>query len=101
MRFSQITEADAIRFAKLEGSDISFVEPFLSAAKGYVKRYTGLEDHELDAYQELSIAVLVIFTDMYDNRSMTVEQAAENKTAKSIMDMHCRNLITGEGDGCE
>lgn len=98
MRFSQVKEADAIRFAKLDGSDISFVEPFLDAAKGFVKHYTGLKDHELDFYPELSIAVLVMFTDMYDNRSMTVEQAAENRTAKAILDMHCRNLIAGEGD---
>lgn len=95
MRFSEIKEADAIRFAKLEGSDISFVEPFLSAAKGFVKSYTGLKDHELDQYAELAVAVLVIFTDMYDNRSMTAEQAAENRTAKAILEMHCRNLVMG------
>lgn len=95
MYFSELKEADAIKFAKLEGSDVTFVEPFLSAAKGFVKRYTGLNDTELDAYPELVIAVLVIFTDMYDNRSMTVEQAGENRTARAIMDMHCSNLVTG------
>lgn len=100
MRVSQITEQEAIRFAKLEGSDISFVKPFLSAAKRYVRSYTGLTDEEMDQYDELSIAVLVMFTDMYDNRSMTVEQAAENRTAKAILELHGRNLVMGgDGDG--
>ena len=63
------------------------------AAKSYIKNYTGLSDEELDKYDDLTTAYLCIISDMYDNRTFTVDSDKNNRMLQSIMDMHCINLL--------
>ena len=94
MKVSEITPMDVIQYARMEESqtDIS-PKMLLSAAKAYVKSYTGLTDEKIDTHEEISIAVLALCSDMYDNRQMVAENDKINRVLSSILDMHSINLI--------
>ena len=47
----------------------------------------------LDAYDEFFIVVLILCQDMYDNRTYVVDNDKVNVVVKSILDMHCTNLL--------
>lgn len=63
------------------------------AAVAFVKSYTGLEEEELDAQEDITIAVLLLIGDMYDNRQLQVDKNTMNKTAEMILGMHSVNLL--------
>ncbi len=63
------------------------------AALEYIKSYTGLTEDEMDQYEDLTVAALVLCSDMYDNRQMTVQTDKENPTVKQILSLHAANLL--------
>ncbi|MBR1751908.1 MAG: head-tail connector protein [Ruminococcus sp.] len=65
----------------------------LPSAKSFVISYTGLNETELDDHEDITIAVLVLSAEMYDERRYTVDSANLNPLVKSILDLHCNNLI--------
>lgn len=94
MKASEITTVTVKAFLRVDhGADDTLIAAILSAAQSYVLSYTGLTADEADGYDDLSIACLVVCSDMYDNRTMTVENGGENKVAVSIMNLHARNLV--------
>lgn len=98
MKLSELTAEDVILHARVEGDDKALVPHILEAAKSYVLNYTGLTAAEADEEQELPIAALCLAADMLENRSVTAENSSENLTIKTILSMHCRNLIAGDTD---
>lgn len=94
MKISEVTEAVVSQFLRLpdeaEGLTVSVM---LAAAKQYVLSYTGLTAEHADELHDLTIALLVLCADMYDNRSMTVDNNQVNTTVRSILDMRSVNLI--------
>lgn len=64
-----------------------------TAAVEYIKSYTGLTYKEMDEYEDLTVAALVLCSDMYDNRQMTVQTDKENPTVKQILSLHAANLL--------
>lgn len=94
MKLSAITSAEVKKFLRIDHSaDDALLEMILDAARDHVLKYTGLTNDEADNYEDLPVACLMICADMYDNRTMAIENAAENKTATSIMNLHARNLV--------
>lgn len=69
------------------------MEIILAAAKSYIKSYTGLDDDAMDEYEDLTLILLAIVSDSYDNRSFSVETSKVNNLYQSILDMHCTNLL--------
>lgn len=94
MIVSRLTDKDVLNFLRLDGTegDIS-PSALLEAALGYVKSYTGLSEEEMDAHEDLSIAVLILCSDLYENRLTAVDTANVNRTVSCILGMHCKNLI--------
>lgn len=94
MKVSEIKADDVVKYARMDasGEDIS-PEALLSAAKSYVKSYTGLTDEQMDEHEEISIAVLALCSDMYDNRQMHTDNDKANRVVDSIIGMHSRNLL--------
>ena len=94
MKVSELTSADVITFLRLDGTEPEIPpELLLSAAKAHVKGYTRLTDTEIDEHEDITIAVLVLCSDMYDNRQMQVENDKVNRVVSSILDMHQRSLV--------
>lgn len=103
MQVSDITAAtvgEYIRSDEPLETESVFIEAIIAAAKAYASEYTGIPAtstdetvETLDAHEDITIAVLVLCQDMYDNRSMYVDKSNTNKVISTILDMHCRHLL--------
>lgn len=74
----------------------------LSAAIGFVKRYTGIKLDETAAQKqgtgyevaaELGYAIKTVAAEMIDNRQVTMQYTGRNPTVMQILDMHSVNLL--------
>lgn len=94
MRISQLNVDSVLKFLKLSG-DEGDISPLalLAAAKSYVKSYTGLAEDEMDQHEDLTIAVLVLCADLYENRLTTVDSSNVNHTVDTILSMYRTNLL--------
>ena len=95
-KVSEITTADVSEYLRLidpSSDDTTTLETLLGVAKAYVTQYTGKTLEELDDYQDIIIAVLVLCQDMWDNRSLYVEESNVNKVVESILGLHSGNLL--------
>lgn len=77
----------------LDENDLALLEAMKTAAVQYVVFQTGLEEQELDKYEDITIAILTLISDMWDNRSMTVQRSNVNRVVDSILGMHRTNLL--------
>ncbi|WP_066452672.1 head-tail connector protein [Anaerotruncus rubiinfantis] len=94
MKPSEITPDEVIKYARMDDMDADLSpEALLAAAKAFVKSYTGLTDEELDKHEEISIAILALCADMYDNRQSTVENDKVNRVVETILGLHSVNLL--------
>ena len=103
MKMSKTTVDDVLDYLRVDDpteNEKVEVENILSAAKGYILSYTGLEEEELDLYDEIWTALMVLCQDMYDNRARYVESGATkalrnsgNTTVEIILNMHRKNLL--------
>lgn len=92
MKASKITSEAVAEFIKLDEVPEE-MDMYISAAKSYVCSYTNLKEEEIDKHEDMTIAIMVLIQDMYDNRSMYVDSSNVNKVVSSILDMHRRNLV--------
>lgn len=98
MRTSEITLSDICRQVRMEESYLTEDEKdhlsiLRKAAVEYVKGYTGLDDSAIDTHEDITAAVLVLISDMYDNRQMAVDKNSVNRVVDTILSMHCINLL--------
>lgn len=77
----------------LEPEEKTLLEAMKVAAINYCIGYTGLTEMELDDHEDITIAVLTLISDMWDNRSMTVDRSTPNKVADTILGMYSVNLL--------
>lgn len=85
--------ADYLRLTELSPSDINTLSALLNVAKTYIIQYTGRTNEELDNYQDFVIVVFVLCQDMWDNRTMYVDNQNLNNVVESILNMHSVNLL--------
>lgn len=94
MRISDVTKQYIKSYLKVDyDEDDALIESMLTGAKAYIKGYTGLNDEEIDLKQDLTIALLSLCSEMYDNRQFTVDNSNINPIALSILSMHSVNLL--------
>ncbi len=93
---SQITAADVadyLRIGEATTSDTNTLNTLLTVAKAYITQYTGRTLADLDEFQDIIIVVLILCQDMWDNRTLYVDNANMNKVVESILDLHSVNLL--------
>lgn len=73
--------------------DDTLITAILTASKAFVRNYTGLSTEQLDISEDLSIAVFVLASELYDNRVYTVENDKVNPVIQSLLNMHSVNLL--------
>ena len=96
MKVSEITIDDIANHVRADEPEDPILPVIHKAAISYVRSYTGLSDEEMDAHEDLTLAVLIIASDMYDNRQMQVDARNNsylNKLVESTLGMHSRNLL--------
>lgn len=101
MRVSELTRNVVAEFCRIiiedqTETELLVLDAMIDAAKKYCIGYTGLTEEELDEHEDITVALLVLVSDMYDNRQMYVDKANINRTADSILSMHCVNWIPEE-----
>ena len=79
MKVSELTESVIANYCRIMEEDVTdservSLEALKTAAVSYVMSYTGLYLEEIDNHEDISIAVLTLIADMYDNRAMTVDK---------------------------
>ena len=98
MKVSEITTQLVAEYLRLDYANMSTAEKaeldaILEAATAYTTSFTGQTLEALDEYPDVVIAVYVLCQDMYDNRSMYVDNANVNRVVETILGMHCVNLL--------
>ncbi|UTI44431.1 head-tail connector protein [Niallia sp. RD1] len=94
MKISDLVIQDLKDYARVyHDEDDQLFESILIACQSFVKNYTGLPQESIDLKEDLTIALMVLANEMYDNRTMTVQNDKVNFVVKSILDMHSINLL--------
>lgn len=96
LNLSQICDYCRIIEDDLTETEKVTLETMQRAAVSYCVSYTALTEAQLDEHEDITIAVLALIGDMYDNRLRYVDKAHANRTVETILNMHCYNLIPGE-----
>ncbi len=96
MKLSEVTVQDLVAYAREnleDGEVVNTFQTILVACKGYIKGYTGLSDEQADTKEDLTVALMVLSNEMYENRLFSVQDDKVNVLVKSILDMHSVNLL--------
>jgi len=97
MKISEVTTEYVINYLRIDGAtDVERQEigAMMAAAKSYILHYTGLTEEELDQYEDLTSAYLVLIADNFDNRNLQTDKPIYlNKHVQSILVLHLRNLL--------
>lgn len=98
MKISDVTVdviADRMRLDDPTEIEKTEIGDMLASAIDYIKSYTGLSGEDLDKHEDLTQALFVIVTDMFDNRNLYIEGKATNinKSVECILGMHSINLL--------
>ena len=80
-------------FENLTADEVDLLGVMKASAVSYCVNYTGLTQEELDEFEDITIAVLTLISDMWDERSMTVDKSNVNRVVDTILGMHCINLL--------
>lgn len=110
MKVSEITTAIICQQLReeesaLESSELDYIGALREAAVSFAKEYTGIggvdtEDEngrKLDDYEDITYAVLVMISEMYDQRRLSINEKNVNFVAVSILNAHRFNLVAAEG----
>lgn len=65
----------------------------LSAAKAFIASETGLNADEVDKYEDITLVLLVLCNEMYDNRSFTCDDVNISPLYDAILNSHRVNLL--------
>jgi len=85
--------ADYIRLDELTADDTNTLNNLLSISKSFIASYTGLTADQIDTYPDFVIVVLILCQDMWDNRTLYVDNENLNKVVDTILGMHSVNLL--------
>ena len=95
-KVSDITAANLAEYLRLVDpsvDDLTTLSSLQGVAETYISQYTGKTIKQLDDYQDIVMAVMVLVQDMWDNRALYVESSNVNKVVESILSLHSGNLL--------
>lgn len=80
-----------LRLSESTDSDNKLLTSIMSAAKEYIKDYTGVDD--VDSKEAFCIVYYALIQDMWDNRSLYVSDDKVSEVVGSILGLHSVNLL--------
>lgn len=78
---------------EMSEKDNRYLDTLKTAAVHFCTGYTGLTEEELDEHEDITVAYLMLIGDLYDNRQMQIDKNTMNKTAETILNLYCVNLL--------
>lgn len=99
MKISDVTLEEIKKSVGYSADDMDdMLELYKTAAEAFVCGYTGLTAAEIDAHEDLTIAVMCLIGDMFENRYATVENDKLNPTVRQLLAMYAVNHVGGVSD---
>jgi hypothetical protein len=95
-KISEITYRDVaeyIRLSEVTQDDQNTLTNLINISIDYISKYTGVAVENLDNYNDMVIVVFILCQDMWDNRTMYVDNTNLNKVVETILGMHQINLL--------
>lgn len=94
MKISQITKQDIKNYTHIDyDDDDMLLDLIMEGVKSYIIAHTGLKEEAVDEKDDLAILYMILCSEMYSNRQMTVDNDKANKVAESILGLHAVNLL--------
>jgi hypothetical protein len=103
MKVSEVSVDDLKQYANVfHNEDDNLFITILDAGKQFIKTYTGLPletdpingiTDSVDEHEDLTIALMVLSNEMYDNRAFVVDNTKLNFVIKQILDSHSVNYL--------
>ena len=96
MKISQVTDAFLCSFIREDATDtevITLLGAIKPAALAYLTQHTGLTAEELDDREDVTYVYLAAVEQMYDNRTLTVDEGKLSYLAATILSLHSKNNI--------
>ena len=96
MKISQVTDAFICTFIREDAADadvLSTISVLKPAALAYLTKHTGLTAAQLDDYEDTTYVYLAAIEQMYDNRTLTVDEGKISYLAATILSLHSTNNI--------
>lgn len=98
MKVSEVNQAYLIGYLRLDDPEDCVKEEVntaLAAGRAYIRAYTGLDDQEIDKYEDMTAALLVLVADMFEDKSYYLDYKSRevNRTVETILGLHSVNLL--------
>lgn len=99
MKISEVTIADLKGYLNVfHDDDDTLLTTILTACRAYISAHTGitadiLVTPNLDSYEDLTMALYVLASELYDNRAYNVEAAKNSPVVEAILNIHSVNLL--------
>lgn len=93
MKINEVTTELLINYCNAYSEDSVLLEIFRDASISYIKSYTGLTIEEINLLDDLTIALLVLVSGMFDSRSLECDKGKINLILDGILGLHSKNLI--------
>ena len=85
--------ADYLRLDEVTTAEQNTLNNLIGIAKAFIQGYTGLTAVQLDEHEDFVIVVFILCQDMYDNRTLYVDNENLNNVVDTILGMHRVNLL--------
>lgn len=85
--------AEYIRLCEVTEEEQNLLNNLINISKAYIMGYTGHTLEELDNYQDFVIVLFILCQDMWDNRTLYVDNTNLNSVVDNILGMHSVNLL--------
>lgn len=95
MKVSEIQPSNIADYLRLENDEytVDQLQVLIDISRAFIRSYTGLDDEQIDTHEDFIIVVYVLCQDMYDNRTMYIDNKNLNRVVETVMGMHCVNLL--------
>lgn len=97
MKLSELDLPLVKEYLRQDGDeDDRLIQAIVEASKSYICNYTGQSIEQLEEYEDVNIAVLVLIAEFYDNRTINVSDRLNlrmNTMLEGLLGRHSVNLI--------
>lgn len=95
-KVSEITADDVAEYLRLPDPDLddtTLLNNLILISKTFIKNYTGVAEDKIDDYPDFTIVVFILCQDMWDNRTLHIENSNLSYPVQTILGMHSVNLL--------
>lgn len=93
MKINEVTADLLMNYCNAYEEDKQLLEIFKDASVSYIKSHSGLTVEEMNSLDDLTVALLVLVSGMFDSRSIECDKDKVNLILDSILGLHSRNLV--------